>query len=146
MSCCLCQPKLTIGETLIRAIAKGDFSTIRELYEEDHTILEFRDVNRISSLHYAAQFKQSGVFQQLLRWGASPGALDLEANLPLHYAAYSGCSEIVKTIVAVLPQQLVAENICGSFMSISIFVVLTAGFYRRDRIALGHSQWPVRYS
>jgi len=95
---------LAIGEIaqagdIFDALRRGDVPMIKALIEKTPQILESRDGNGRTPLHYAAWGGDAGFISYLIDKGAKPGLQDSEAQTPLHLAAMKDRKDAVAELV-----------------------------------------------
>jgi serine/threonine protein kinase/ankyrin repeat protein len=84
-------------QRLMEAAKEGDLAVVLSLVAEPLVdINSMTGGDQMTALHFAAQYKHSGVIEILLKWGASTDAFTAADCLsPLHMAAKAGCAESV---------------------------------------------------
>ena len=87
---------------IIKAAKTGDVATIRTLVEADKTLLDARDSDGSTPLHYAAWKGQPEVVTLLLELGADIQAVNQNSHwgtTPLHAAAHGNQSKAARILI-----------------------------------------------
>jgi len=87
------------AEDIFDALRRGDVPTIEALIERTPRILESRDSNGMTPLHYAALGGSADFIGYLIDKGAEPGLQDSGAHTPLHLAAMNDRKDAVAELV-----------------------------------------------
>jgi len=86
-------------QDIIAAARSGDLAEVKELIEADPTLVNARDKNERTPLHYACREAYSEMVLYLLDKGADVNARDVNGVTPLHWAAMVGDAALVKLLL-----------------------------------------------
>jgi ankyrin repeat protein len=81
-------------------LRKGDVPAVKAMVEKSPQLVEARDRNGMTLLHYAAYGRSADLIDFLIDKGAKTEAADAEADTPLHVAAMSDRGEAVAALLA----------------------------------------------
>ncbi len=89
-----------LAEDIHDAAIQGDLAKIKSLLETNPRLLESRNENEKTPLHFAAQGGHKEIVEILLKNGADVNAKNVALETPLHYAAAMGHKEIVDLLIS----------------------------------------------
>lgn len=82
------------------ACARGDIATVKQILEEDATIVNAMDEQGFSPLHVATINNEAEIFDYLMDMGGDLRTKEVDQLLtPLHIACSRGFLELVKKIL-----------------------------------------------
>jgi ankyrin repeat protein len=80
-------------------LRKGDVAAVKALIEKTPQLVEARDPQGMTPLHYAAYGRSPDLVNFLIDRGAKPEAKDAQAHTPLHVAAMNDGAEIAAALL-----------------------------------------------
>lgn len=80
-------------------LRKGDIPAVKAMVEKSPQLVEARDAQGLTLLHYAAYGQSSALVDFLIDKGAKPDAADSNAVTPLHIAAMSDRTEVAAALI-----------------------------------------------
>ncbi len=87
------------AQNIHKAAREGDLTKVKDLLQADPALLEIKNENGKTPLHFAAEGGNPEVIQFLLERGAEINAQNIAGETPLHYAAGWGHLEAVKLLL-----------------------------------------------
>lgn len=88
--------EITYGEYMLLSARQGDLEAVKECLQEGVTIDHADEEMGNTALHLASANGQAEVVAFLLATGASVNAQNKSLNTPLHWAALTGQTKVVK--------------------------------------------------
>ena len=89
-----------LPEEIHDAARQGDLAKIKRLLEKNPGLLEARNQNEKTPLHFAALGGHKEIVEFLIGKGADINAKNIAKETPLHYAAAMGHKEVVDLLLA----------------------------------------------
>jgi ankyrin repeat protein len=80
-------------------LRKGDVAAVKALVEKSPQLVEARDGQGLTLLHYAAYGRSPDLINFLIDKGAKPDIKDAEADTPLHIAAMNNRTEVAAALL-----------------------------------------------
>ena len=80
-------------------LRKGDVPAVKALVEKTPQLVEARDAQGLTLLHYAAYGRSAELINFLIDKGAKPDVRDAEADTPLHIAAMNDRTEVAAALL-----------------------------------------------
>jgi ankyrin repeat protein len=80
-------------------LRKGDIPAVKAMVEKSPQLVEARDAQGLTLLHYAAYGRSPELVDFLIDKGAKPDAADPQAATPLHIAAMSDRTEVAAALI-----------------------------------------------
>ena len=80
-------------------LRKGDVPAVKAMVEKSPQLVEARDAQGLTLLHYAAYGRSPDLIDFLIDKGAKPDVKDAEADTPLHIAAMNDRTEVAAALL-----------------------------------------------
>jgi len=80
-------------------ILQGDLQKVKNMIEEDPKLLEYKNYNGKSCMHFAAQAGFNDIVNYLLSKGTDVNVKNIGQETPLHYASVLGKNIVVETLL-----------------------------------------------
>lgn len=80
-------------------LRKGDIAAVKAIVEKSPQLVEARDPQGLTLLHYAAYGRSPDLINFLIDKGAKANAADAEADTPLHIAAMNDRTEVANALL-----------------------------------------------
>ena len=93
-----------------QAVSSNQLATVEKLIEADSSLLELKDRNGYTPLHYAAQNRRTEIVKYLLGKQANVNAKTKYSYTPLHFAVMSRSEAIYDQILAQKPNLELKDN------------------------------------
>lgn len=87
------------GQEIFDAIENNDLKKVKELTVKDDSVLNFKDNEGNTPLHYAAIFGLGTIVEFLLTNGANIDAVNIQLNTPLYEAINNSHDEVSKLLI-----------------------------------------------
>jgi len=99
LSIALALNALALSQEAFELLRKGEVAAVKALVEKTPRLVEARDPQGMTLLHYAAYGRDPGLIDFLVGKGAQLEAKDAEADTPLHIAAMNDRTEVAAALL-----------------------------------------------